>query len=66
MAARDQARWLSHHGEARPQRRAALHAQRIRLAGRFPQIVEAVSKLKVRSCFIDGEAIVVDEAPLGF
>jgi bifunctional non-homologous end joining protein LigD len=30
-------------------------------AGRFPQIVEAVSKLKVRSCFIDGEAIVVDE-----
>ena len=30
-------------------------------AGRFPQIVEAVSKLKVRSCFIDGEAIVVDQ-----
>ncbi len=30
-------------------------------AGRFPQIVEAVSELKVRSCFIDGEAIVVDE-----
>jgi bifunctional non-homologous end joining protein LigD len=30
-------------------------------AVRFPQIVEAVSKLKVRSCFIDGEAIVVDE-----
>jgi ATP-dependent DNA ligase len=29
-------------------------------ADRFPQIVEAVSKLKVRSCFIDGEAIVVD------
>jgi ATP-dependent DNA ligase len=23
--------------------------------------VEALSKLKVRSCFIDGEAIVVDE-----
>jgi ATP-dependent DNA ligase len=30
-------------------------------AGRFPQIVEAVAKLKVDSCFIDGEAIVVDE-----
>jgi bifunctional non-homologous end joining protein LigD len=30
-------------------------------AGRFPQIVEAASKLKVRSCFIDGEAIVIDE-----
>ena len=33
-------------------------------AGRFPQIVEALSKLKVRSCFIDGEAIVVDERGL--
>jgi ATP-dependent DNA ligase len=33
-------------------------------AGRFPQIVEAVAKLKVRSCFIDGEAIVVDERGL--
>jgi len=33
-------------------------------AGRFPQIVEGVSKLKVRSCFIDGEAIVVDERGL--
>jgi bifunctional non-homologous end joining protein LigD len=33
-------------------------------AGRFPQIVEAVSKLKVRSCFIDGEAIVVNERGL--
>jgi hypothetical protein len=33
-------------------------------AGRYPQIVEAVSKLKVRSCVIDGEAIVVDERGL--
>jgi bifunctional non-homologous end joining protein LigD len=33
-------------------------------AGRFPHIVEAVSKLKVCSCFIDGEAIVVDERGL--
>jgi bifunctional non-homologous end joining protein LigD len=33
-------------------------------AGRFPQIVEAVSQLKMRSCFIDGEAIVVDERGL--
>ena len=30
-------------------------------ASRFPQIAEAVSKLKVRSCFIDGKAIVVDQ-----
>jgi bifunctional non-homologous end joining protein LigD len=33
-------------------------------ANGFPQIVEAVSKLKVRSCLIDGEAIVVDERGL--
>jgi hypothetical protein len=33
-------------------------------AARFPQIVKAVSKLKTRSCFIDGEAIVVDERGL--
>jgi len=33
-------------------------------AGRFPQIVEAVSKLKVGSCLIDGEAIVVDKRGL--
>jgi ATP-dependent DNA ligase len=33
-------------------------------AGRFPQILEAVSKLKVGSCFIDGGAIVVDERGL--
>jgi bifunctional non-homologous end joining protein LigD len=30
-------------------------------ADRFPKIVEAVANLPVRSCFIDGEAIVVDE-----
>jgi bifunctional non-homologous end joining protein LigD len=33
-------------------------------ADRFPQIVEAVSHLPVQSCFIDGEAIVVDERGL--
>jgi bifunctional non-homologous end joining protein LigD len=27
---------------------------------RFPRIVEAVAKLPVQSCFIDGEAIVID------
>jgi hypothetical protein len=30
-------------------------------ADRFPRIVEAVASLPVKSCFIDGEAIVVDE-----
>jgi bifunctional non-homologous end joining protein LigD len=33
-------------------------------AGRFPKIVEAVKSLPVQSCFIDGEAIVVDERGL--
>jgi bifunctional non-homologous end joining protein LigD len=33
-------------------------------ADRFPRIVEAVSNLPVRSCFIDGEAIVIDERGL--
>jgi ATP-dependent DNA ligase len=30
-------------------------------ADRFPRIVEAIAGLPVQSCFIDGEAIVVDE-----
>jgi bifunctional non-homologous end joining protein LigD len=30
------------------------------LAARFPRIAEAVANLPVRSCFVDGEAIVVD------
>src|SRR6516165_9995157 len=33
-------------------------------ADRFPRIVEAVAKLPVQSCFIDGEAIVIDERGL--
>ncbi len=33
-------------------------------ASRFPQIVAAVTALPVRSCVIDGEAIVVDETGL--
>jgi ATP-dependent DNA ligase len=33
-------------------------------ADRFPKIIEAVASLPVRSCFIDGEAIVVDESGL--
>jgi bifunctional non-homologous end joining protein LigD len=34
------------------------------LAGRFPQIVEAVLSLRVQSCVIDGEAIVTDDKGL--
>src|SRR5262249_21356901 len=33
-------------------------------ADRFPRIVKAVESLSVQSCFIDGEAIVVDERGL--
>ena len=33
-------------------------------ADRFPQIAEAISSLPVQSCFIDGEAIAVDERGL--
>jgi bifunctional non-homologous end joining protein LigD len=33
-------------------------------ADRLPRIVEAVAGLPVQSCFIDGEAIVVDETGL--
>ncbi len=33
-------------------------------ADRFPRIVEAVKSLPTRSCFIDGEAIVVNERGL--
>jgi bifunctional non-homologous end joining protein LigD len=33
-------------------------------ANRFPRIVEAIAKLPVQSCFIDGEAIVIDERGL--
>ena len=38
----------------------ALHPQWLQLRDCFPRIVEAVKSLPVRSCFIDGEAIVVD------
>ena len=31
---------------------------------RFPRIGEAISNLPVRSCFIDGEAVVIDERGL--
>jgi bifunctional non-homologous end joining protein LigD len=33
-------------------------------ADRFPQIVEAILNLPIQSCFIDGEAIVVDAQPV--
>jgi bifunctional non-homologous end joining protein LigD len=33
-------------------------------ADRFPRVVEAIASIPVQSCFIDGEAIVVDESGL--
>ena len=33
-------------------------------ADRFPRIVEAIESLSIQSCFIDGEATVVDERGL--
>jgi len=33
-------------------------------ADRFPQIVDSISDLRAESCFLDGEAIVVDERGL--
>ncbi len=33
---------------------------------RFPKIVDAVASLAVRSCVVDGEAIVVDEHGLSY
>jgi hypothetical protein len=51
----------SHHGAARPNRRAALHPNGYNFADRFPGIVEAIANLPAQSCFTDGEAIVVDE-----
>ena len=34
------------------------------VTARFPKMVEAIASLPVRSCVIDGEAIVVDERGL--
>jgi bifunctional non-homologous end joining protein LigD len=46
----------------RDSRGIRLHVQRIQFrADRFPNIVQAVAGLPVRSCFIDSEAIVVDD-----
>ena len=62
MGVRDQARWLSADG---PKRRRAVKIYTRRGAdwtGRFPRIVEAVRKLKVRSVLIDGEGVVCDDA----
>jgi hypothetical protein len=49
----------------RDSRRVRLYTRNgYNFADRFQKIVEAVLSLPVRSCFIDGEAIVVDEAGL--
>jgi bifunctional non-homologous end joining protein LigD len=52
---------FSHHGAPGWRGCAIDYARRKRFSGRFPFIAIAVSHLPVRSCLIDGEAIVCDE-----
>jgi bifunctional non-homologous end joining protein LigD len=60
VAARNQARRFSHH---RPQERRAGVYSRLgnHFTHRFPLIVEALARLRSRSCIIDGEAVACDE-----
>ena len=45
---------------SRPERRPAHHPQGCDFTAPFPRVGEAVGSLPVRSCIVDGEAIVVD------
>ena len=51
-------------GPARRRPGAVAHAKGTNLSNRFPQIVAAVILLPVRSCLIDGEAVVCDDTGL--
>src|SRR6516165_10195857 len=61
MAARDQARWLSHHCPQKRRAGEALQPSGNDLTRRFPLIVEALVRLRSRSCIIDGEAVACDD-----
>jgi len=57
MAARDQARWLSHHCPQKRRAGEALQPSGNDLTRRFPLIVEALVRLRSRSCIVDCEAV---------
>ena len=61
MAARDQTRRLSRHRAQGGWTRAALQPPWQRPDGPLPLIVEALAKLRSRSCIIDGEAVCCDD-----
>jgi bifunctional non-homologous end joining protein LigD len=61
LAARNQTRRIQDHGQA-PGRAVTLYSRTGKdLTQRFPLIVEAVGHLRLRSCMIDGEAVVCDD-----
>jgi hypothetical protein len=52
-------RWLPHH---RPQEQRGLYSRPGNdLTYRFPLIVEALARLRSRSCIVDGEAVACDD-----
>jgi len=61
MATRNQARWLSDPGASTWALRAPITRNGRDLADRYPLAAEAIEALPVRSCVIDGEAIVCDD-----
>jgi bifunctional non-homologous end joining protein LigD len=61
MAARDQARWLSGYCPERRRECGSYSRPGNDLTHRFPLIVEALERLRSRSCIIDGEAVACDD-----
>jgi len=58
---RDQTRWVSAYGPSRSGRHPFVDRNGHDWAPRYPLIIDAVNALKVRSCLIDGGAVVCDE-----
>jgi bifunctional non-homologous end joining protein LigD len=61
MAARDQARWLSGYRAEEGSRVRLYSRPGNGLTWRFPLIVDALARLRSRSCIIDGEAVACDD-----
>ena len=60
----NKARRFPHHCAEGRERCASVHRNGYDFTARFPKIADAVASLPVRSCVMDGEAIVVDESGL--